>query len=148
AQIPRIFLDGYGVYDVRTIIFKCLRLSSRMRYLHGINDVIKVTLFDVINGSGRLGFARVLVEVVAKKGFLDNIKIQYKDTLNNTKRIKYVNVKYSWKPDLCEHCIVFGHGFKNSKARDKTKEEIESERMRKNINANRGNKDGFMEVKE
>ncbi|GJY82924.1 retrovirus-related pol polyprotein from transposon TNT 1-94 [Tanacetum coccineum] len=31
AQIRRIFLDGYGVLDVRTLIFKCLRLSSRMR---------------------------------------------------------------------------------------------------------------------
>ncbi|GJX45909.1 hypothetical protein Tco_0262585 [Tanacetum coccineum] len=30
AQIHRIFLDGYGALDVRTVIFKCLRLSSRM----------------------------------------------------------------------------------------------------------------------
>ncbi|GKF39052.1 hypothetical protein Tco_0119113, partial [Tanacetum coccineum] len=48
AQIRRIFLDGYGVLDVRTLIFKRLRLSSRMRYLHGINDAIKEMLFDVI----------------------------------------------------------------------------------------------------
>ncbi|GJV56088.1 putative retrotransposon ty1-copia subclass protein [Tanacetum coccineum] len=32
AQIRRIFLDGYGVLDVRTVIFKCLCLSSRMRH--------------------------------------------------------------------------------------------------------------------
>ncbi|GJS90067.1 hypothetical protein Tco_0772703 [Tanacetum coccineum] len=31
AQIHRIFLDGYGVLDVRTIFFIFLRLSSRMR---------------------------------------------------------------------------------------------------------------------
>ncbi|GJW82720.1 hypothetical protein Tco_0155865 [Tanacetum coccineum] len=31
AQIRRIFLNGYGVLGVRTIIFKYLRLSSRMR---------------------------------------------------------------------------------------------------------------------
>ncbi|GJR73698.1 hypothetical protein Tco_0086063 [Tanacetum coccineum] len=30
ARIRRIFLDGYDVWDVRTVIFKCLRLSSRM----------------------------------------------------------------------------------------------------------------------
>ncbi|GKC41784.1 hypothetical protein Tco_1059506 [Tanacetum coccineum] len=48
AHICRIFLDGYGVLVVRTVIFKYLCLSSRMRYLHGINDDIKVTLFDVI----------------------------------------------------------------------------------------------------
>ncbi|GKB56046.1 hypothetical protein Tco_0912232 [Tanacetum coccineum] len=33
AQIRRIFLDGYGVLDVRTVIFKFLRLSSRMHNL-------------------------------------------------------------------------------------------------------------------
>ncbi|GJR42245.1 hypothetical protein Tco_1310348 [Tanacetum coccineum] len=32
AQIRRIFLDGYGVLDVRTVIFIFLRLSSRMQY--------------------------------------------------------------------------------------------------------------------
>ncbi|GKC29188.1 hypothetical protein Tco_1036482, partial [Tanacetum coccineum] len=31
AQIRRIFLDGYGVLVVRAVIFKYLRLSSRMR---------------------------------------------------------------------------------------------------------------------
>nr|GEV75152.1 hypothetical protein [Tanacetum cinerariifolium] len=31
AQIRRILLDGYGVLDARTTIFKCLCLSSRMR---------------------------------------------------------------------------------------------------------------------
>ncbi|GJT27809.1 zinc knuckle CX2CX4HX4C containing protein, partial [Tanacetum coccineum] len=31
AQIRRIFLDGYDVLDVRTVFFRFLRLSSRMR---------------------------------------------------------------------------------------------------------------------
>ncbi|GJS37873.1 hypothetical protein Tco_0536255 [Tanacetum coccineum] len=31
AQIRRIFLDGYGILDVRTVIFKYLRLSSKRR---------------------------------------------------------------------------------------------------------------------
>ncbi|GJW26811.1 hypothetical protein Tco_0040622 [Tanacetum coccineum] len=52
AQIRRIFLDGYGVLDVRTVFFIFLRLSSRMRafllIFTKINDAIKVTLFDVI----------------------------------------------------------------------------------------------------
>ncbi|GJZ25998.1 putative reverse transcriptase domain-containing protein [Tanacetum coccineum] len=33
AQIHRILLDGYGVLDVRTVFFRFLRLSSRMRSL-------------------------------------------------------------------------------------------------------------------
>ncbi|GJY07399.1 hypothetical protein Tco_0374453 [Tanacetum coccineum] len=39
AQIRRIFLDGYDVLDVRTVIFKCLRLSSRMLF-HMAQQVI------------------------------------------------------------------------------------------------------------
>nr|GEV07852.1 hypothetical protein [Tanacetum cinerariifolium] len=31
AQIQRIFFDGYDVLSVKTIFFKCLHLSSRMR---------------------------------------------------------------------------------------------------------------------
>ncbi|GKB37062.1 hypothetical protein Tco_0882004 [Tanacetum coccineum] len=37
AQVRRIFLEGHSVLVVRTVIFKCLCLSSRM-----------LTLFDVI----------------------------------------------------------------------------------------------------
>ncbi|GJX92146.1 hypothetical protein Tco_0345472 [Tanacetum coccineum] len=40
GQIRRIFLDGYGVLDVRTVIFKCLRLSSRMRLEYGRYGVL------------------------------------------------------------------------------------------------------------
>ncbi|GJS90677.1 RNA-directed DNA polymerase, eukaryota, reverse transcriptase zinc-binding domain protein [Tanacetum coccineum] len=58
------------------------------------------------NGTGRLGFARFLVEVEAKKGF-----------------------------------------FGQNRVRKKSKEEIESKRMSKNANENRGNKDCFMEVR-
>ncbi|GKA39090.1 hypothetical protein Tco_0731641 [Tanacetum coccineum] len=40
AHICRIFLDGYGISVVRTVIFKCIRLSSRMR-----TKLYSVTLF-------------------------------------------------------------------------------------------------------
>ncbi|GJU38793.1 hypothetical protein Tco_1191750 [Tanacetum coccineum] len=40
AQIRRIFLDGYGVYDVRTVILKCLRLSSIMRAFLLISEML------------------------------------------------------------------------------------------------------------
>nr|GFB48110.1 hypothetical protein [Tanacetum cinerariifolium] len=96
------------------------------------------------NGTRRLGFARFLVEV--NKGFfLEKIKVQYKDALDNINIIKYVNVEYSWKLDLCEYCSGFGHGLKNCKVRKKSEEEIKSEIISKNANANRGNKDFFYE---
>ncbi|GJR97775.1 putative reverse transcriptase domain-containing protein [Tanacetum coccineum] len=50
ARICCIFFDGYGILVVRTVFFRFFRLSSRMLdNLRGINDAIKVTLFDVIN---------------------------------------------------------------------------------------------------
>lgn len=60
-------------------------------------------------GMGRIGFARVLVEIDAKKGFQDKIEVQYIDKLNNIVRTKFVNVEYTWKPAVCCHCSVFGH---------------------------------------
>lgn len=60
-------------------------------------------------GKGRTGYARVLVEVEAKKGFQDTVDIHYRDSNNATSIIKYVKVKYMWKPQVCEACSVFGH---------------------------------------
>ncbi|GKE44554.1 RNA-directed DNA polymerase, eukaryota, reverse transcriptase zinc-binding domain protein, partial [Tanacetum coccineum] len=62
-----------------------------------------------ICGSGRVGYARILVEIDAKKGIQDKIEVVYKDAQNCTKRTKHVKVEYTWRPALCNHCGVFGH---------------------------------------
>ncbi|GKA84010.1 RNA-directed DNA polymerase, eukaryota, reverse transcriptase zinc-binding domain protein [Tanacetum coccineum] len=44
-------------------------------------------------------------------------------------RVKYVPVEYAWKPDICEHCNVFGHKSnycKQGKQGNGSKEEIRS----------------------
>lgn len=61
-------------------------------------------------GRGKTGFARVLIEVNAQKGFQENIEINYKHCMNTTTVVKYVKVKYMWKPKICNDCQVFGHG--------------------------------------
>nr|GEZ29193.1 hypothetical protein [Tanacetum cinerariifolium] len=103
---------------------------------------------SVINEKGDevVVFNEELVEEGCEKWHLI-IKVQYKDALDNINRIKYVNVEYSWKLDLCEYCSGFGHGLKNCKVRKKSEEEIESEIISKNANANMGNKDFFMKVR-
>ncbi|GJY08792.1 hypothetical protein Tco_0375846 [Tanacetum coccineum] len=53
-------------------------------------------------GSGRLGYVRVLVEVDARKNFLDKVEINYVDDQKNVKMSKWVKVEYSWKPDRCK----------------------------------------------
>nr|GEX03552.1 hypothetical protein [Tanacetum cinerariifolium] len=84
-------------------------------------------------GNGRAGFARVLIEVEACKGLLDQIEIVYRNSENMEIGRKFVKVEYDWKPSLCSFCLVFGHKDDNCGCRPKTVEEIEAanEELRK-----------------
>nr|GEU74728.1 hypothetical protein [Tanacetum cinerariifolium] len=55
---------------------------------------------------GRASFVRVLIEVDADKGFVDEVEIYYKK-LGRTMKLR---VEYPWRPPVCSHCKVFGHG--------------------------------------
>ncbi|GJX66899.1 RNA-directed DNA polymerase, eukaryota, reverse transcriptase zinc-binding domain protein [Tanacetum coccineum] len=102
----------------------------------------KITAAMCHNGSGRAGFARILVEMEARKGIQDQIEIVYKDALNYTKTTKFVKVEYNWKPTLCVHCGVFGHNDKTCKAQS-TKDKSQMV----NDDSNNGTwKNGFTEV--
>lgn len=74
----------------------------------------------------------VLLEYLWKwmllKVFFDKIEVQYKDAMNHTKKVKFVKVEYSWKPEVCNHCVVFGHSFKDCKVRQRTVVEVERDR--------------------
>ncbi|GKB85818.1 RNA-directed DNA polymerase, eukaryota, reverse transcriptase zinc-binding domain protein [Tanacetum coccineum] len=61
------------------------------------------------NGTGRAAYARVMIEIDAKKGYKDSIEIHYKDKHDCLIRTKFVKVEYSWKPASCSTCGVFGH---------------------------------------
>ncbi|GKC30567.1 RNA-directed DNA polymerase, eukaryota, reverse transcriptase zinc-binding domain protein [Tanacetum coccineum] len=50
------------------------------------------------SGVGRIGFARVLVEIDAAKGYTNKIEIIYMDAEKNVKRRKSIDVEYAWKP--------------------------------------------------
>ncbi|PWA50665.1 ATPase, F1/V1/A1 complex, alpha/beta subunit, Zinc knuckle CX2CX4HX4C [Artemisia annua] len=69
----------------------------------------KMTATMCKEGSGRLGYARVLVEIDAGKEYVEKLELSYVDKQLNVKRNKWVKVEYSWKPDKCNHCVVFGH---------------------------------------
>nr|GEW25763.1 RNA-directed DNA polymerase, eukaryota, reverse transcriptase zinc-binding domain protein [Tanacetum cinerariifolium] len=71
----------------------------------------KVTTQMFTEGTGRLGFARVLVEVNPKTDMKDIIKQCYINKNNETRGTKFVNVEYVWKPVRCSHCAVFGHDY-------------------------------------
>ncbi|GKC55286.1 hypothetical protein Tco_1078031, partial [Tanacetum coccineum] len=94
-------------------------------------------------GSRRLGYARVLVEIDASKAYVDKVKIDNSNM--NVKRTKWVKVEYSCKPDRCNHYGVVGHSFNNCKSKPKSTVEVE-----KGINQHekgRNNTEGFVEVR-
>ncbi|GKD38783.1 zinc knuckle CX2CX4HX4C containing protein, partial [Tanacetum coccineum] len=61
---------------------------------------------------GRIGYARVLIEVQAKKGLPDKIDILYKNTAKEVIRQKTIKFVYDWAPCVCSECGVFGHDVK------------------------------------
>ncbi|GKD78583.1 ATPase, F1/V1/A1 complex, alpha/beta subunit, partial [Tanacetum coccineum] len=69
----------------------------------------KVTTKMCVTGIGRIGFARVLVEIEARKGIKDKIEVMYRSKNINEGTKKIVNVEYSWIPSICTHCKLFGH---------------------------------------
>ncbi|PWA66526.1 RNA-directed DNA polymerase, eukaryota, Reverse transcriptase zinc-binding domain protein [Artemisia annua] len=73
-------------------------------------------------GVGRLGYARVLIEVDAKKGIPDHVDIMYCDKMGKQTAIKQVKVEYDWKPPVCDVCKVFGHANDKCKLNSKEKE--------------------------
>ncbi|GKB03041.1 RNA-directed DNA polymerase, eukaryota, reverse transcriptase zinc-binding domain protein [Tanacetum coccineum] len=94
-------------------------------------------------GTVRAAYARVMVEIDAKKGFKDSIEIQYNDKNDCVIRTKFVKVEYSWKPAICCLCCVFGHNnFSYQKHRVNKVQQDNKKVQQKNHN----NK-GFMEVR-
>nr|GEZ13303.1 ATPase, F1/V1/A1 complex, alpha/beta subunit, zinc knuckle CX2CX4HX4C [Tanacetum cinerariifolium] len=56
-------------------------------------------------GVGRLGYARVLIEINAEDEFLDKIEINYVDEMRKVNSTKWVRVEYAWKPNRCNHLM-------------------------------------------
>ncbi|GJU44789.1 kinesin-like protein KIN-4A [Tanacetum coccineum] len=75
AQIRRIFLDGYGVLDVRTVIFKCLRLSSKMRAFLLI--FTKYSIITAILKYKRLGVYVVVFSFLCLFGVGGYVSVSY-----------------------------------------------------------------------
>ncbi|GJV20380.1 hypothetical protein Tco_1369400 [Tanacetum coccineum] len=97
----------------------------------------EVTTKLCVTGVGRIGFARVFVEIDAEKGIKDRIEIMYRinDVVTGTK--KSVDLEYSWTPSICSQCKVFVHT--GSYCKTKNKNVINVDKIKENRN-------GFKEV--
>ncbi|PWA96686.1 ankyrin repeat-containing domain, PGG domain protein [Artemisia annua] len=84
-----------------------LMLGAKLLQLSGSQGVcgnaqVKENSTDAATtGTGRLGYARVLAEIEAAKGFQEKVEINYMDDQKNIKRTKWVKVEYAWKPVVC-----------------------------------------------
>ncbi|PWA86097.1 hypothetical protein CTI12_AA142600 [Artemisia annua] len=56
-----------------------------------------------------VGYARVMVEVSAKKILPDVVEMVYRNRNGGEICRKNVNVKYDWTPPRCSNCCVYGH---------------------------------------
>nr|GEV45554.1 hypothetical protein [Tanacetum cinerariifolium] len=74
-----------------------------------------VKMFDIPleawshKGIRRIGFARVLIEVDAKKPFKDMIDVQYRDKSGNIIRTKHIRIEYLWKPTKQDMARIEGY---------------------------------------
>ncbi|MFS7917032.1 putative RNA-directed DNA polymerase [Helianthus anomalus] len=84
----------------------------------------RVTEARCANQSGKMGYARMLVDVQANLNLPSEVEVEFPATSNRPDRIGKVKVDYHWKPPVCHHCAVFGHSFKLCKTRPRTDEEL------------------------
>ncbi|PWA79105.1 hypothetical protein CTI12_AA208420 [Artemisia annua] len=86
-----------------------------------IMDVVTATNYKY--GDGRLGYARVLVEIDASKELPKTNDVVYRNALNEVHCKKSVQVEYSWVPPKCSFkCEVFGHWSGNCNKNKETNE--------------------------
>ncbi|PWA76509.1 hypothetical protein CTI12_AA232940 [Artemisia annua] len=99
-----------------------------------IKDRITVSMCE--KASSRANFARVLVEVDASKGLVDQVEVNYKILVKSMK----LKVEYVWRPLVCGCCKVFGHNFKScihrviSDAEKNVRNESDTQRTANGVN--------------
>ncbi|GKB27643.1 RNA-directed DNA polymerase, eukaryota, reverse transcriptase zinc-binding domain protein [Tanacetum coccineum] len=126
--------------DVLPLWVKMCNISLEAWTVNGISALAsrigKPLIMDAVTtsicklGVGRLGFARVLVEVQAKKGLPDKIDVVNKNAEKVITGVKIVQVKYDWMPFVCSQCSVFGHSEKSCPKNDK-KLNVDADKVQK-----------------
>nr|GEX84912.1 hypothetical protein [Tanacetum cinerariifolium] len=111
------FQDEEGIKEIPVWV-KLLNVLMEAWSVKGINALAssigkpvimdEVTIKICVTRIGRIGFARLLMEIDAEKGIKDKAEIMYKskNVVEGTKKV--VDVEYSWIPCICSKCKVFG----------------------------------------
>ncbi|GKC04027.1 protein LAZ1 [Tanacetum coccineum] len=58
---------------------------------------------------GRMGYARALIKVSARKDLKNEVKMDVPKLEEEWHTIENMKIEYEWKPPWCKECLVFGH---------------------------------------
>ncbi|KAL8229803.1 hypothetical protein R6Q57_014703 [Mikania cordata] len=93
---------------------------SRLMSAIGIPKMMdRVTRERCVHGRGKLGYARVMVEVSADASLPNVVEVEYPTTALALDNILGLEVTYQWKSLLCTHYRVFGHAESQCKKKPK-----------------------------
>ncbi|PWA89282.1 hypothetical protein CTI12_AA034600 [Artemisia annua] len=118
--------------------------SEACKIMSGIGKPMlmdKLTRERCLKKSGKLDFARVLVEVSASDELHLSLEIEYPVLGDRPGRIGKLEVKYQWKPPQCSHCKTFGHSTALYKVRPRTNDEIAAKVLKEALKVNKDNAD-------
>ncbi|KAL8244041.1 hypothetical protein R6Q59_010299 [Mikania micrantha] len=83
----------------------------------------KVTKERCIHGRGKLGYARVMVDVAADANLPSVVEVEYLSSEMGPDNIVGLDVTYQWKPLVCTHCRVFEHAENSCKKKPNVPQE-------------------------
>nr|GEV14880.1 hypothetical protein [Tanacetum cinerariifolium] len=115
----------WNIFGLRDVIAKNGIFYFKFQDKEGIKESVKginalasslgkpilideVTTRMCVTGVGRIRFARVLIEIDAKKEVKDIIEIIYKGKNVTEGTKKFMDVEYAWKPSICVHYNFLG----------------------------------------
>ncbi|GKA95672.1 RNA-directed DNA polymerase, eukaryota, reverse transcriptase zinc-binding domain protein [Tanacetum coccineum] len=116
-NIPMELCNGNGIGKIMSGVGKPLLMDN-------------MTKERCLKKSGKLDFARVLVEVSADDDLPSLLEIFYPPIGNRPAKVGVLDVKYQWKPPLCTHCKTFGHSTLSCKVRPRTEEEFAANNLK------------------
>ncbi|GKB51609.1 RNA-directed DNA polymerase, eukaryota, reverse transcriptase zinc-binding domain protein [Tanacetum coccineum] len=116
-NIPMELCNGNGIGKIMSGVGKPLLMDN-------------MTKESCLKKSGKLDFARVLVEVSANDDLPSSLEISYPPIGNRPAKVGVLDVKYQWKPPLCTHCKTFGHSMLSCKVRPRIEEEVAAKNLK------------------
>nr|GEU50184.1 hypothetical protein [Tanacetum cinerariifolium] len=132
--IDEVINNGPWMVNNKTMFVHSLKGISALASSLGKPIIMEeVTTRMCLTGEGRVGFARVLVEINAEKEIKDKIEIVYKGKNITDGLRKVVEVEYAWKPFVCEHCKVFGHDVHRCIVKPRITTETRTEKQNENV---------------